>query len=155
LRKLPGEHHRRLQPHRATIEPARAVEAAHQIGGQREQRAHDHHREGEIEIRRRAKSQRVRRANNAHCGQQHGNEQGCQHEIDSQHGAVEAGGPAVAVDAQLERQEAVDRTQLKARVRDQNEIARRIKRKPGGKRVAGPKMQENRDQRDLLRNSQQ
>ena len=78
-----------------------------------------------------------------------------QDKVDAQHRGVVARGPAVGIDACLEGQEAVDRAQLKPGIGDEHEVAGRIEREPGRKRVAAPEMQEDRNQRDLLRDPQQ
>ena len=75
-------------------------------------------------------------------------------EINSQHRGIKSRGPAVAIGARFEREKPVDRAKLQARIRNENQISRGVNRKPGRQHVAGPEMQKNRNQRDLLRNSQ-
>ena len=74
--------------------------------------------------------------------------------IDPQHFGIELAGTAIAVDARLEREKPVDRTKLQAGIGDQNEISGGIDRQPCGENVVGPVVQENGNQRDLLRDSQ-
>ena len=88
-------------------------------------------------------------------GQGRDNQQRRQHEVDTQHRGVVARGAAVGVSAGLEGQETIDRAQLEPGIGDVGEVARGIKRKPGRQHVAGPEMQEDRNQRDLLRDPQQ
>ena len=74
--------------------------------------------------------------------------------IDPPQFGIELSGTTIAVDAGLERKKTVDRANLQAGINDQNEIPGGIDRQPRGENVVRPVVQEDGDQRDLLRDSQ-
>ena len=143
-----------LQLHGATVETARAIQARHQIGRQGQQHARRHQDKGGVKIRDGLKSQHRRRREQMRSDQHQGDQSAGNAKINPQHRCVKACGPAVAIDAGLKSEKPVDRTQLQASVRDENEISGGVNGKPGGQHIAGPVMQENGNQRDLLGHSQ-
>ena len=89
-----------------------------------------------------------------HRDQQQDRERSCKPQVDSQHLRIEPAASAIAIDARLEGEKPVDGTKLQAGVGDQDQVSGGIDRQPCGENVVGPVVQEYRDQRDLLRDSQ-
>jgi hypothetical protein len=73
-----------------------------------------------------------------------------QAQINPQQRSVEPRRPPVAIGARLECEKPVDRSKLKTAVGNQDQIADGIDHEPRSQDLAGPEMQKDRDQRDLL-----
>ena len=139
---------------RPPVEAADAVERRRNIGRQGEEHTHDHDAEREVELRDRPKSQHDGGRQKLGGDHQQDGKRPRQAKVYPQHFGIELAASAITIDARLERKKPVDRTKLQAGVDDQHEISGGIDRQPCGENVVGPVVQENRNQRDLLRDSQ-
>ena len=154
LGELPDENGGVLHLHRASIEPSRAVQRGNEIGRHCPQHSRSHDDECRIEMRNRGKSKHRGRRQHCRPHQQRQGQRRNETEVNPQHRAVEPRGAAVAVGARLELKKPVDRAELQAGIRDESEIADGIDRKPRRQRVTRPVVQEDRNESDLLGDTQ-
>ena len=154
LAELAGQDSDILHLHRASVEASRTVERGNEIGRHRPQHSGGHDDESRIEMRDRAESEYRGGSQQWRSYEQRQRQHRNEPQINPQHRGVEPGGSAIAVGTRFETEEPVYRADLQAGIRNEDEISDGVNGKPRSQRIAGPVMQENRNQRDLLGDSQ-